>query len=45
MTTAVLCNARIATLAGPDCGLLADGAVVVDGEHIAWVGSLADLPG
>lgn len=45
MTTAVLCNARIATLAGPDYGLLADGAVVVDGEQIAWVGSLADLPG
>ena len=38
-------NARLVTLAGQrGWGLLADGAFVVDGETLAWVGAAADLP-
>lgn len=41
----VLANAAIATMAGPDgYSLLPDGAVAIDGEHIAWVGPERDLP-
>ncbi|MDP1533235.1 MAG: imidazolonepropionase, partial [Rubrivivax sp.] len=38
-------HARLATLAGPTgWGLVDDGALLVDGETIAWVGRSADLP-
>jgi len=38
-------NARLATLAGRSgWGLVDNGALVSDGEHIAWVGALDELP-
>ena len=38
-------NARLVTLAGErGWGLVEDGAVVVDGETLAWVGAAGDLP-
>jgi imidazolonepropionase len=38
-------NARFATLAGrTGWGLVDDSALVSDGEHIAWVGPMNDLP-
>jgi imidazolonepropionase len=37
-------NARLATLQGDGLGLVADGAIAVQGETIAWVGAAADLP-
>ncbi len=38
-------NARIATLAGPSgWGLIDDGALITDGDRLAWVGATADLP-
>jgi imidazolonepropionase len=38
-------DARLATLAGPvDWGLVEHGALLTEGEHIAWAGALADLP-
>ena len=38
-------NARIATLAGPSgWGLIDDGALITDGDRLAWVGANADLP-
>ncbi|WP_112873364.1 imidazolonepropionase [Paracoccus endophyticus] len=37
-------NARIATLDGPDLGLIEGGAVLVRDGRIAWVGAMADLP-
>jgi imidazolonepropionase len=38
-------NARLATLSGPSgWGLVDRGAVVSDGDRIAWVGAAADLP-
>lgn len=45
----VLCNATIATMTGPDYGLLENGSVVIDTGRIAWVGQelpseYADLP-
>lgn len=45
----VLCNATIATMTGPDYGLLEKGSVVIDTGRIAWVGQelpseYADLP-
>ncbi len=41
---AILCNATLATLCGPSCGLIPDGALVVADGRIAWVGHAADLP-
>lgn len=41
----VYTNARIATLDGPDYGLIEDGAIVTEGAHILWVGPRASLPG
>ena len=39
-------NARIATMAGDEpYGLIARGALLVEGGRIAWVGSEVDLPG
>ena len=42
----VLVDARVATMAAgkADYGLLEDGAVVVDGSTIAWVGPKSELP-
>lgn len=47
MTVVLWTNARIATLAADaaaPCGLVEDGALVVEDGHIAWVGPRADLP-
>jgi imidazolonepropionase len=45
MSTRLWRNARLTTLAGPSgWGLVDEGAVVSDGEHIAWVGAMTDLP-
>jgi imidazolonepropionase len=42
----ILTNATIATLAdNSGFGLIADGVIVMNGETIAWVGAMADLPG
>lgn len=37
-------HARLATLAGDGWGLIDDGALLTEGERIAWVGPMADLP-
>jgi imidazolonepropionase len=38
-------HARIASLAGPEpWGWIEDGAVLVDGEAVRWIGTEADLP-
>jgi imidazolonepropionase len=38
-------DARLATLAGPaGWGLVEHGALLTEGEHIAWAGALAELP-
>jgi len=38
-------NANLATLVAPTgWGWIADGAMVVDGDHLQWVGASADLP-
>lgn len=37
-------NARLATMVGPDWGLIEDGALLAESERIAWVGRQADLP-
>ncbi|MFN4098061.1 MAG: imidazolonepropionase, partial [Sphingomonas sp.] len=37
-------NARLATMSGPGWGLIEDGALLAEGERIAWVGRQADLP-
>ncbi|HEY1728806.1 MAG TPA: imidazolonepropionase [Candidatus Baltobacteraceae bacterium] len=34
----------IATMVGDQYGLIEDGAIAADGEHIAWVGSRSELP-
>ena len=46
MTQTLLKNGRIATMAAGDVayGLTGADALVMDGEHIAWVGVLAELP-
>ncbi len=45
MTQTVLKNARVATIKGGSAhGLLDTAAIVLDGERIAWVGPLAELP-
>ncbi|WP_040485811.1 imidazolonepropionase [Lutibaculum baratangense] len=40
----LLHNAQVATLEGPDYGLVRDAAVAVDAGRIAWVGPAADVP-
>jgi imidazolonepropionase len=37
-------NARLVTLTGDDWGLIESGAVVTEGERIAWVGPASTLP-
>jgi imidazolonepropionase len=45
MTTTLWRNARIATMHGPaPWGWIERGALLADGEHIAWVGAEGDLP-
>lgn len=46
VTQTLLKNGRIATMAAGDVayGLTGADALVMDGEHIAWVGVLAELP-
>ncbi|MGR3637895.1 MAG: imidazolonepropionase [Shimia sp.] len=41
----LLTNATLATMTGDDpYGLIADGAIAIEGERIVWAGALADLP-
>lgn len=41
----LLTNARLATLSGPaEYGLVPDGAVLLEGNKIAWVGASKDMP-
>lgn len=41
----LLTNAHVVTLqADADYGLIADGAIAMDGDQIAWVGPAADVP-
>ena len=40
----VLTDARIATMAGDDYGVIEDGAMAVNDGKIAWIGPRADLP-
>lgn len=45
MSCTVITHARIASMQNPnDFELLADGAVVIEGQHIAWWGPLEKLP-
>ncbi|ASM73036.1 MULTISPECIES: imidazolonepropionase [Roseobacteraceae] len=40
-----LTNARIATMTAPSgYGMINDGAIVIEGDRIVWVGVLADVP-
>lgn len=43
-TTRLWRNARLATLAGEGWGLIERGALVTEGERVAWVGPQAELP-
>jgi imidazolonepropionase len=44
MTTTLLRHARVATMAGPvPYGLIDDAAIVIEGDHITWVGRDIDL--
>ena len=40
----LLTNLRVATMAGPDYGVVDDAAIGIDGGRIAWLGPEADLP-
>lgn len=43
----LLFNARVVTLADPNArygGIIENGAIVIEGENIAWAGALAGLP-
>ncbi|MEM8790745.1 MAG: imidazolonepropionase [Pseudomonadota bacterium] len=45
MPARLFTNATLATMAGAEAyGLIPDGAVMIDGERIAWVGAQSDLP-
>jgi imidazolonepropionase len=43
-TLALWRNARLATMEGDSWGLVEDGALLVQGDRLAWVGALAHLP-
>ena len=41
----LLTNAKLVTLkTDEEFGFIADGSIVLDGAHIAWVGEATDLP-
>jgi imidazolonepropionase len=40
-----LTDARIATMTGPDYGVIEDGAIAIEGGRIAWIGPRSALPG
>jgi len=40
----LLTDARIATMAGDDYGVIEDGAIAIAGGEITWIGPQADLP-
>ena len=40
----LLTDLRIATMAGPDYGVIEDGAIAIDGGDISWIGPRSDLP-
>ncbi len=40
----LLTNLRIATMAGPDYGVIEDAAIAIEDGRIAWLGRQADLP-
>ena len=44
MTVCAWTHARLATMASGEYGLVDDGAIVVDGEAIAWVGPFSEMP-
>lgn len=46
MTKRLLTNARLATLSesGTPYGMIDDGALVIEGERISWIGNATDLP-
>jgi imidazolonepropionase len=44
MQRRILANARLATMEGPEYGLVPDGAVVIEGGTILWAGPLSELP-
>lgn len=46
MTKRLLTNARLATLTGSGApyGLIDDGALVIEGERLSWIGRTAELP-
>ena len=44
MSTRLLTNATLATMAGPGYGLMPEAAVAMAGGRVAWAGPMADLP-
>lgn len=40
----ILKNLTAATMSGPDYGLIPDAAIVMQGQHIVWVGPRGELP-
>ena len=45
MTRTLFTNARIATMAAPEgLGLIKDGALLVEGDSIAWLGPAGEAP-
>ncbi|MCC5989032.1 MAG: imidazolonepropionase [Pararhodobacter sp.] len=44
MGVEILCNARLATMNGPACGLIERGALLLEGGCIRWAGPEVDLP-
>lgn len=44
MSRVTLKHGALATMDGPDCGIVADGAIAVRDGVVEWVGASADLP-
>ncbi len=40
----LLTNAHLATMSGPDYGVVENGAIAIDSGNIAWLGPHAELP-